>query len=937
MSEQDIFDYIHTILTSDHIKEKISNKELFGITSKEIADHFNLYRSTVTLTLNEAIKQGLYIKIDTRPALYVPVDLLQKEYHFIPDKEIYSPEEIREFFFTSKGEERNPFSAMIGYDGSQAHQVKQAQSAILYPPKGLHTLITGESGTGKTLFARTMYSYGREVKKLSRKDYPFVEFNCADYYHNPQLLLSQLFGHIKGAFTGADQETEGLVEKANHGILFLDEIHRLPPEGQELLFYLMDTGQYRKMGEANTVRKADILIIGATTENPNDVLLKTFKRRIPLTIQLPPLRERPIIERLHIIEHLFSKEAMITQRTYIIDADIIKAITLFDFPENIGQLASEIKILCARSFLESNIGNTVEIRVPYIFLSDEIKRSNNKNRKNGFTFTDDLENYNYNLSITPSNEISYLKENIVSEKKYDDLIKAIRNYSEQGLSSDEVAIQISSAVSSYYQDFLNQMYFKTIKKEEIYKIINQEIVDFSIILMKDIQKDLKVNITEQNILILAFHLNFLIDRLRKTNCTQTAICSSKTGDVIADTMIDKIEKKFSVFLPTDEKKFFQLLINNIANDQNIAASPKAALYILAHGNTASSIANVCNQLLHTDFVKAFDIPLAQDVLQSYQLFVKEIEHLQPENGVMILADMGSLLDFGQKMTHDTGIPSHTIANVTTSIALDFAHIMLNRNEHVDLIYNEYLIKNRIDPAFAEPRKPVAIISACSSGRGTSIALQNTIEKTLKEHKLDFIKVFALNNEELQNKEAAYQTIRDNYHILAVVGNIYVDVNVPFFHISELISTNQKNRFINFLNMTEIKEAASCREANESTMEAVKFLSQHVMYVNPLAAQKVSVQFLDQLFQDLHYESDSIANIQFSLIIHLGFMIERIIANKHIVFDFKDRYLKENQEVFHKIRSRMIIIEEAFDIEVNDDEICYLITTLYPNTYDKLKC
>ena len=62
--------------------------------------------------------------------------------------------------------------------------------------------------------------------------------------------------------------------------MFLDEIHRLPPEGQELLFYLMDTGQYRKMGEANTIRKADILIIGATTENPKDVLLKTFKRRI---------------------------------------------------------------------------------------------------------------------------------------------------------------------------------------------------------------------------------------------------------------------------------------------------------------------------------------------------------------------------------------------------------------------------------------------------------------------------------------------------------------------------------------------------------------------------------------------------------------------------------------------------------------------------------
>ena len=64
------------------------------------------------------------------------------------------------------------------------------------------------------------------------KDYPFVTFNCADYFNNPQLLLSQLFGHVKGAFTGADTDKIGLVEKANGGILFLDEVHRLPPDGQ---------------------------------------------------------------------------------------------------------------------------------------------------------------------------------------------------------------------------------------------------------------------------------------------------------------------------------------------------------------------------------------------------------------------------------------------------------------------------------------------------------------------------------------------------------------------------------------------------------------------------------------------------------------------------------------------------------------------------------
>lgn len=776
MSEQEVFDYIYSVITREYLENRIQKKENFGITAKDIADHFNTYRSTVSTMLNTAVKNGLFIKIETRPVLFVPVDIVKKELHVHLEKSVYTPEEIRNLFF-KKEQEADSFSIMIGYDGSQSLQIKQAQSAILYPPKGLHTLITGESGTGKTLFAHTMYDYGRKIKGMSEKEYPFVEFNCADYYHNPQLLLSQLFGHIRGAFTGADQETEGLVEKANHGILFLDEIHRLPPEGQELLFYLMDTGQYRKMGEANTIRKADILIIGATTENPKDVLLKTFKRRIPLTINLPPLRERPLQEKLKIMEHLFSKEAILTQRTYIIDADIVKAITLYDFTENIGQLASEIKILCARSFLESKTKEFGEIKVPYVFLSDNIREAYKKYRKIGYTFTDNYENYNYDLVITPSNEITHVKENVLNEEAYCSLIDEIRNYSRQGLTSDEVAIRISSAVSSYYDEILNSMYFKTVNKDELYKIIEPRIVDFSLEVMKEIQNRLSVKITEQSILVLAFHLKFLIDRLRKIKLTESSSVPVKTGDAIVDDMIDRIESKFSLRLPTDEKKFFQLLIKNITSDIVPDNSSKAALYILAHGNTASSIAEVCNRLLHTDFVRAFDMPLTQDVNQSYQLFMEEIESLHLKKGVMILADMGSLLDFGHKLTRDTGIPTHTIPNVSTAIALDFAHIMLNRNEHIDLTYNEYLIKNRFEPAFASSEKEPAIISACSSGQGTSIAFKNMIVEILKENSLGYIHVFALSNEELQKKNETYQEIVDSYNLVAVIG-MYILMWMP---------------------------------------------------------------------------------------------------------------------------------------------------------------
>jgi len=934
MSEQEVFDYIYSVITKEYLENSIQKKEIFGITAKDIADHFNTYRSTVSTLLNTAVKDGLFIKIETRPVLFVPVDIVKRELHVPLDQSVYTPEEIRDLFFKKEQEGTDSFSIMIGYDGSQSLQIKQAQSAILYPPKGLHTLITGESGTGKTLFAHTMYDYGRKIKGMSEKEYPFVEFNCADYYHNPQLLLSQLFGHIRGAFTGADQETEGLVEKANHGILFLDEIHRLPPEGQELLFYLMDTGQYRKMGEANTIRKADILIIGATTENPKDVLLKTFKRRIPLTINLPPLRERPLQEKLKIMEHLFSKEAILTQRTYIIDADIIKAVSLYDFTENIGQLASEIKILCARSFLESKTKEFGEIKVPYVFLSDNIREAYKKYRKIGYTFTDNYENYNYDLVITPSNEITHVKENVLNEEAYCSLLDEIRNYSRQGLTSDEVAIRISSAVSSYYDEILNSMYFKTVNKDELYKIIEPRIVDFSLEVMKEIQNRLSVKITEQSILVLAFHLKFLIDRLRKIKLTESSSVPVKTGDTIVDDMIDKIESKFSLRLPTDEKKFFQLLIKNITSDIVPDNSSKAALYILAHGNTASSIAEVCNRLLHTDFVKAFDMPLTQDVNQSYQLFVEEIESLHLKKGVMILADMGSLLDFGHKLTRDTGIPTHTIPNVSTAIALDFAHIMLNRNEHIDLTYNEYLIKNRYEPAFASSEKEPAIISACSSGQGTSIAFKNMIIEILKENSLGYIHVFALSNEELQKKNEAYQEIMDSYNLVAVIGNVHIDVDAPFFHISELVTDDKKENFIKFLNKTGVSEQKTKhKKTDQSAEEAAGFLAQHVMYVNPLAVQKVATEFLEGLFDDLAYEEKNRASTGFSLIIHIGFMIERIIANKTIIFDHKIPYLDNNKEIFQKIRSHIKSIEEAFEIEISDDEICYMMITLYPNTYD----
>ena len=154
------------------------------------------------------------------------------------------------------------------------------------------------------MFAPVCGGSGEDGRKRA-----LLSFNCADYANNPQLLLGQLFGMQKGAFTGA-QEQRGLLEIAEGGILFLDEVHRLPGEGQEMLFTFIDKGCFRRLGETESERTARVLLIAATTESPGSSLLKTFTRRIPMVIELPPLRERSAEERYRLITGFFKEEAL---------------------------------------------------------------------------------------------------------------------------------------------------------------------------------------------------------------------------------------------------------------------------------------------------------------------------------------------------------------------------------------------------------------------------------------------------------------------------------------------------------------------------------------------------------------------------------------------------------------------------------------------------
>ncbi len=204
-------------------------------------------------------------------------------------------------------------------------------------------LITGESGTGKELVARTIHY------KSSRSENNFVPINCGAIPKD--LLESELFGHEKGAFTGAISTRIGRFELANGGTIFLDEVGELAPELQVKLLRVLQEREFERVGGVKTI-KVDVRIIAATNKDLEELVQKgkfredLFYRLNVIPLHLPPLRERkddiPLL-----VEHFIEKHALSKGReSPEISQEILNIFMQYPWPGNVRELENIIERLC---------------------------------------------------------------------------------------------------------------------------------------------------------------------------------------------------------------------------------------------------------------------------------------------------------------------------------------------------------------------------------------------------------------------------------------------------------------------------------------------------------------------------------------------------------------------------------------------------------------
>lgn len=227
-----------------------------------------------------------------------------------------------------------------GIIGRSSAMLRVVQTARQVAPSDRPVLILGESGTGKELVARAIHNNSRRRKQR------LVTLNCAGL--SESILEDELFGHVKGAFTGAQSNRQGRFEHADGGTLFMDEIGDMPQPMQAKLLRVLENGEVVRLGSNEPVR-VDVRFISATNRNLEDMLRdKTFREDLyyrikGVTIAIPPLRDRR--EDIPLLVHYFLKQAseQYGKRIESVKPEVQQALVSYGWPGNVRQLRNVVE------------------------------------------------------------------------------------------------------------------------------------------------------------------------------------------------------------------------------------------------------------------------------------------------------------------------------------------------------------------------------------------------------------------------------------------------------------------------------------------------------------------------------------------------------------------------------------------------------------------
>ncbi len=896
-----------------------------GFSAEEVAELAEVDRTNASRDLNLLAQQGIIERIPGRPVLFTlkapasdPVTTRQTD-----ESSRTARPEPHAVPFMQKSSQRPSmvpaipgvvadFESLIGYNDGLKVAIQQAKAAMLYPPRGLHTLLCGPSGVGKTTFARLMHAFALKLKALP-PDAPFISFNCADYAGNPQLLMAHLFGVVRGAYTGAERDREGLVEQAHRGILFLDEVHRLPPEGQEMLFYLMDRERFRRLGDVRE-RQSSLLLLAATTEDPATALLPTFRRRIPMTITLPGLKERTITERYELIHVFFTSECSSIGTNIHVAPQVLRALLLYDCPGNIGQLRTDVQLTCARAYLEYRLNNLAELNVHTDILPEHIRRGLLRTAELHRVLEPVLHLLDATHIFTPS---GLSLNNVLgsSHGLYDAISAELNALRGSGLREDEINDLLHIDIQHYFQRFAVTVTLGP--AENLSRLVDERIASVSHAIVEYAREQLKRTFPEKLELVLALHLASALEHIAQGHPLVESTLQSMRQTypieyAVAQVALLRVRSALGVALPESEADVLTVLFAN-ADMLLSTEQSTVGLVVAAHGRgIAAGLAELANTLVGVSSVSWVELTLEQ----SPDELLAQVEHCVSQadqgSGVLLLVDFASLLSLGELVTRRTGVQTRTVSGVCAPLVVEAlrraqrSHVMLDQLAASLALYRasdgsgkstldrqhesgaiEKIAPRQDLPHTMPSQETRVILSVCLTGFGSATKLAELIEEHIPELRRQGIEIICMDINLSGKAEPDVRRMVGERQVVAIVGTINPHLEgYPFISLTEILFGDGIVRLRTLLGNTLIDPAllhpASLAPSEsvapiftqraDLVREIANTLGQRLLFLNPARALPLIERMIELIEVEVGetFENEVLAG----LMLHLACILEQ---------------------------------------------------------------
>lgn len=837
------------------------SKMLFS--TKELASYLNIQRSNLSAILNELVRENKLEKISGRPVLY-------KIHNKLDENDLI-------------------FNQLIGVNGSLAKPIQDIKSTLLYPGKKPIILLTGESGTGKSLFAKKIYEFCKE-KGLVSQSGQLVKLNCK-YFMNDETMIKNIFVDYR----------KSTIDKAKNGMIYFDNVHLIPEKYKSIIYDLI---------EMSSIKENNFMVVLSSDYfNENDLKSNALDN-ISIKIDLPSLDKRGLVERLEIVQECFKNEARKIDKSFVVEPETLECLLLYHCKNNIKQLINDISSACSHAFLK-NLDNDSNV---YVYLDDfpiYVKK--------GFIFYKEKD-IELNKIISHDFLYYYSKDTIEKVKIKESNYTVYEHLEKQGTRKTDTSLLLKNRYEqliSYYRQYIDK---EKIDELTIGKYVLQDIIDIVKEFLDNSSQKLKRIFTQDVFLILSLHLTKIINNNQNEYINfdlNQVINKYQKEYILSLKLIENIGKRYKISIPLGEaiNVVLILLLNQLKETEN-----KPVLLIAMHGkNVANSLAGVVKQMSNSNSVYSYDLLLEKKMQVAYEEMKSLIEKINRGKGVLLIYDMGSVKTMGKLISKETGIDIRFIAAPSTILALETVKKM-SCNDNLDDIMSgleqsyQHYFPTIVENYYRQKKKNI-IITLCMNGEGGAIQIKKYLEDSLELQDIDIFPLSMSNQKELLFK---INELKKLYNILCTMGPFDPQLyGVKFISITQLFNTP----------LDKLTLLISSSDQDIVIKKKIKYslIFNNIEKQAPNIDIDILKKVLPKFIQELDHQYKLSYDKKIGIIMHLSGVICSLVDNIPIPkkFNYKNIILT-HKKTYEYLYDILEIIEEPFHIRFSDSDIASLI-------------